>query len=206
VLKVTGLVLVACIAMGAVLTATGTAEPVAQTAATVAKNLKKALRIGKRADKKANRALKVARRAEKKATAGNPGPTGPRGVQGERGPQGPAGSNGAVGPTGPQGTTGLWEVFEATGTTATHVRGTASGEGRLGNGTFYVSFAPKDISGCAYIASVGSISDQTPPALYATVEQRTGAPTDIRVRAFDQAGNLTDPGSGNGFHVAVLCP
>ena len=44
------------------------------------------------------------------------------------------------------------------------------------------------------------------PALYATVEQRTGQPTDLRVRSFNDAGVLTDPGAGSGFHVAVFCP
>jgi len=181
--------------MGGVLAATGAADPMAQTAASVAKDVKKALRIGKRADRKATNALKTARRAEKAAVVGSRGPTGPAGSQGDR---------------GPQGTVGLWEVFQATGTTASHVRGTASGQGRLGNGTFYVSFAPTDIGGCAYVANVGSVTDGTPPALYATVEQRTPIPpgspvTDLRLRAFDGAGNLTDPGSGNGFHVAVFC-
>jgi hypothetical protein len=209
VLRLTAIGLIACIAMGGVLAATGAADPVAQTAASVAKNVKKALRISKRADRKATSALKTARRAEKAAVVGSRGPTGPPGPQGERGSQGSAGTNGltgATGATGPQGSVGLWEVFEATGTTASHVRGTASGQGRLGNGTFYVSFAPTDITGCAYLATVGSISDGTPPALYATVEKRTGFPTDLRLRAFDATGNLTDPASGNGFHVAVFCP
>jgi hypothetical protein len=214
-LRLTAIGLIACIAMGGVLAATGAADPIAQTAASVAKNVKKALRIGKRADRKATNALKTARRAEKAAVAGSRGPTGPAGPQGERGPQGPAGTNGtngtngatgATGATGPQGSVGLWAVIEATGSNGTPVRGTASGAGRLGNGTFYVSFAPTDISGCAYLATVGSTSDGTPPALYATVEQRTGTTTDLRLRAFDANGNLTDPGSGNGFHVAVFCP
>ena len=215
--RLTAIGLIACIAMSGVLAATGAANPMAQTAASVAKSVKQALRIGKRADKKATTALKTARRAEKAAIAGSRGPAGPAGAQGDRGPQGTAGSDGtngskgatgatgATGVTGPQGSVGLWEVFEATGTTASHVRGTASGQGRLGNGTFFVSFAPTDVSGCAYVATVGSISDGTPPALYATVEQRTGFPTDLRLRAFDATGNLTDPGSGNGFHVAVFC-
>ena len=218
-LRLTAIALTACIAMGGVLAAIGAADPMAQTAASVAKNVKKALRIGKRADRKATNALKTARRAEKAAVVGSRGPTGPAGSQGDRGPQGPAGANGtngtngttgATGATGPQGTVGLWEVIQATGTNGTPVRGTASGAGRLGNGTFYVSFAPTDIGGCAYVANVGSVTDGTPPALYATVEQRTPIPpgspvTDLRLRAFDGAGNLTDPGSGNGFHVAVFC-
>jgi hypothetical protein len=97
-------------------------------------------------------------------------------------------------------------VFQATSSGVIHERGTASGEGRLANGLFYVSFAPKDITGCAYTASIGSTTDQAPPALYATVEQRTGQPSDLRLRAFNDTGGLTDPGAGAGFHVAVFCP
>jgi hypothetical protein len=43
------------------------------------------------------------------------------------------------------------------------------------------------------------------PALYATVEQRDGAPNDVRLKSYDQNGNLANPGTGSGFHVAVLC-
>jgi hypothetical protein len=222
-LKLLAVVLIACIGVGGVLAATGAARPAVQTAANLANSVKKALKLGKSANKKATNALATARRAEKASGAGRQGATGPAGPQGGGGAQGPAGSNGtngsngtagatgptgaagATGATGPQGTTGLWEVFEATSSGTVHQRGTASGIGRLSNGLFYVSFFPKDITGCAYVASVGSIDDGTPPALYATVEQRTGQPTDLRLRAFDDLGGLSDPGSGNGFHVAVFC-
>jgi hypothetical protein len=221
VLRVTGIVLAICVA-GGMLAATGAAEPVTQSAAGLANNVKKALRIGKRADKKATSALTVARRAEKAAVAGRQGPAGAAGLQGERGAQGAAGSNGsngsdgatgpagatgATGATGPKGTTDLWEVFGATSSSASHVRGTASGQGWLGNGTYFVSFAPKDISGCAYTATVGSISDELPVPRIATVEHRAGFPTDIRVRSWDLTGSLASPtGTVTGFHVAVFCP
>jgi hypothetical protein len=218
-------VIVVCVA-GGVLSATGVAQPAVQSAATLAGNVKKAIKIGKRADRKATSALKIARRAEQAAVAGKQGPAGPAGPQGERGAQGVAGTNGssgsngaagatgatgaagATGATGPQGTAGLWAVIEATGSGATSINGTASGQGRLGNGLFWVSFAPTDISDCAYVATVGSISDQSPPpppALYVTVEQRTGIPTDLRLRSINDVGTLTDPGTGFGFHVAVFC-
>jgi hypothetical protein len=246
-LKLLAVVLIVCIGVGGVLAATGAARPAVQTAASLASTVKKALKLGKSADRKASNALATARRAEKASVAGRQGPAGPAGPQGGGGAQGPAGSNGtngsngtagaagatgaagadgsngsngsngsagatgptgaagATGATGPQGATGLWEVFEAPDGAPVHQRGTASGEGYLGNGLFYVSFAPKDITGCAYVASVGSIDDGTAPALYATVEQRTGVPTDLRLRAFNASGGLTPPGSGNGFHVAVFC-
>ena len=125
------LVLAACIAMAGVLAATGAAEPTAHSAATLAGSVKKALRLGKRANKKATSAVAIAHRAEK--AAARSGPAGPAGPQGERGLQGTAGANGAngangaVGPTGatgpagatgatgPQGSVDLWAVIEATG-------------------------------------------------------------------------------------------
>jgi hypothetical protein len=214
VLRLTGILLVLCVA-GGVLSATGAAEPVAKSAASVASNVKKALRIGKRADKRASNALKVARRAEKAAVAGRHGPTGPAGPQGERGAQGAAGSNGsngsigatgATGETGPQGTTGLWAVIEATAGNATPIRGAAAGAGRENQGVFYASFS-QPVTNCAYLASVGSVNNGLAPALYATVERRGPAfPNDVRLKSYDQAGSPTDPGPGSGFHVAVLCP
>jgi hypothetical protein len=196
----------ACAVGGGTDAATGFAEPAVESAGSLAGSVRKALKMGRSADRKAGRALSTARRAEKAAVTGRPGPAGPAGPQGERGAQGPAGSAGPAGATGPQGQTPLWEVFEANTASTVHKRGTASGVGRLGNGLFWVSFAPKDITGCAYVASVGSVNDQPPPALYATVEQRPGQPTDLRVRSFNDTGGLTDPGTGNGFHVAVYCP
>jgi hypothetical protein len=206
-LRLLSVVLIACVAAGGVLAGTGAAEPAVESAANLASSVKKALRVGKRADKKARTALATARRAEK-AAAGKRGPAGPQGERATNGTSGVAGAPGpagAAGTTGPQGTTGLWAVIGDTGINATLVRGTASGQGHPGIGTFYVSFAPTDISSCAYIASIGSTTDQTPPALYATVEQRAGFPTDVRLRSFNAAGAPTDPGTGNGFHVAVIC-
>ncbi len=219
-------VLVACLAFAGVLAATGVAKPVTQSAASMAASVKKALKLGKSADQKAGRALTIARRAEKTvaAAAGKVGPPGPAGPQGERGVQGAAGSNGAngsdgangatgttgpagaTGATGPRGTTDLWAVIEDGNSETTVVRGTATEAGQLANGLFYVSF-PRDVTNCAYVATVGSVSDGTATVpRYATVEQRTGIPTDIRLRSIRPDGNLEDPGSGYGFHVAVLCP
>jgi hypothetical protein len=101
----------------------------------------------------------------------------------------------------------LWAVIEATGTGASVVRqnGHASNPTRLGNGLFTVTF-DRDITNCAYTATIGSTADDAAPAYYATVEQRTGFNTDIRLRSWDATGSLADPGAGGaGFHVAVFC-
>jgi hypothetical protein len=200
----------ACIAVAGTMAATGAAKPAVESAASAAASLKKALKLSKAADKRSKNALKVAKRADKRALAadGKAGPAGPQGAQGAVGSPGSSGAAGPTGPTGPQGTTGLWAVIEATNTGASLVRGTATGQGRLGNGAFYVSFAPKDVTGCAYMATVGSTSNQEAPPLYATAEQRPAASTDVIVRAWDASGSRTDPsgpGTGSGFHVAVIC-
>jgi hypothetical protein len=98
----------------------------------------------------------------------------------------------------------LWAVVEATGTGVVLTRGDATGGGRLGNGAFFVSF-DRDVTDCAYVATVGSTTSGAPPKLYATVEQRPPNPEDIIVRSYTDAGNFSDPGTGNGFHVAVFC-
>jgi hypothetical protein len=99
----------------------------------------------------------------------------------------------------------LWAVVEATNSGATVVRGHgAIGAGWIANGLYFVAF-DRDVTQCAYLATVGSTTNGASPMYSAGVEQRPSNPTDIRVRTFD-AGGLQSPGTGNGFHVGVFCP
>jgi hypothetical protein len=95
-------------------------------------------------------------------------------------------------------------VVEATSSGATVSRGTATNATRLGNGVYTVTFG-QSVTACAYVASVGSTSDGTAPPYYATVEQQTSVANTIIVRTFDDGGTLQPPGTGFGFHVAVIC-
>jgi hypothetical protein len=83
----------------------------------------------------------------------------------------------------------------------------ATGAERLSSGIFSVSFG-RDITGCGYIATPGDMADSSAPPQFAAVQQRnaTANPNDVVVRTFT-SGSITpsDPGLGDGFHVAVFC-
>jgi hypothetical protein len=231
----TAVALFACLAVAGTLATTGFADPVARSAAAATSSVKKALRLGNSANRKASRALALAKDAQKDAAAakGQVGPAGPAGPIGERGAQGANGTNGvngvngtngtngaagatgatgatgtagATGATGPSGSVGLWAVIEASSTGATVVRGSAGITAtRLGNGVFDVDFGA-NVTGCAYLATIGSIADETAIPGFVTVEQRTSQPEEVVLRAWKRdTGALEDPGTGYGFHVAAIC-
>jgi hypothetical protein len=100
---------VACLALFIALGSTGVAAPFADTAASLGTSVKKALKVGKRADKKADRALKAAREANEKASnvaakGGAAGPPGPPGAPGSKGDAGTPGLKGDKGEPGAAGT------------------------------------------------------------------------------------------------------
>jgi hypothetical protein len=73
--------------------------PVAKTSRSLAADVKKALKLGKAADRRSRKALKAAKKA-------GPGPQGATGAQGPQGPQGPRGADGAQGRAGSPGKAG----------------------------------------------------------------------------------------------------
>jgi hypothetical protein len=109
----------ATLALFVALGGTAVATPVADTAASLGSKVKRALKLGKQADKKARRANRTAKRALNQAQVANEnaleaasqrgarGPTGPAGPRGAQGDQGNRGPTGGRGPTGPAGTTVL---------------------------------------------------------------------------------------------------
>jgi hypothetical protein len=102
-----------------------------------------------------------------------------------------------------------WAVVDGTATDATVVRGTATGAGRTTTaGQYFVTFPP-DISGCAFIATSGSVDQSASTGEVSVESSSTLDPTTtVEVRHRDSAsGALTDftgPG-GDGFHIAVIC-
>jgi hypothetical protein len=86
----------ALVALCLAVTSPAWSEPVAQTAATTGKKLKKALSLGKKADKRSKQALSTASKAQE--TAGQ--------ALAKGGPPGPQGATGATGATGAQGQQG----------------------------------------------------------------------------------------------------
>jgi hypothetical protein len=99
---------VATLALVLVVTTSGVAQPVAQTAGSLSKDVKKALGLSKKANRTAKKALARARRAEKVAS----GVTQQGGLKGQKGDKGPQGDKGEQGATGPQGPIGPSEAIQ----------------------------------------------------------------------------------------------
>ena len=98
-----------------------------------------------------------------------------------------------------------WAVVSANAGGASVVRGNATGAGRISTGNYFVSFQP-DIRNCAYVATDGDTTAGVGPPGEISVEQRNGAnATDVEVRHYNSAGALADYGSGDGFHIIVIC-
>lgn len=115
-------------------------------------------------------------------------------LKGATGPAGPAG------PAGPQGEPGaaatkLFAAVDSDGTLGKNsgaVSATNTGTG------FYNVVFDRDISGCVYIATVGTDAFSAIPAMLSTT--RTGTDT-VRVRATDDAGAAFD----RPFYLGVFC-
>ena len=169
--------------------------PKAVSAVSLAKKLAATSTIAKRADRNAKRAIKG---LQARPTAG---PAGPAGAPGLPGANGAPGVNGAKGDKGDPGApaTKLWAVIDFNGTVAR-----ASG---IGTGTFredtgiYDVFFNRDVSGCAYVASLGGPDAGTPPAGTVAVTNLADAPKGLFVITRNSAGN----NASLPFHVAVFC-
>ena len=97
-------------------------------------------------------------------------------------------------------------VVEGLATKAVLIRGNATSVSRVGTGNYLVSFAG-DIRGCAYIATDGDVGAGAGEPGEISVEQESATnPSTVEVRTYDSEGNAEDPGSGDGFHLAVVCP
>lgn len=128
---------------------------------------------------------------------------------------------GAVGPTGPTGPTGpagadataLWAVVKADGTLlrGSHVVSTAKlellalaaaiGPAAIGDGSYEVIF-DRDVTGCAYVATVGTGELGPDQRGGISVAPRFQKPDGVFVATFDETLADTDLG----FHLAVFCP
>jgi hypothetical protein len=94
--------------------------------------------------------------------------------------------------------TRLWAVVNASGSIAR-----SSGEvssGRLNAGAYEVLFN-RDVTNCAYVASVGDPAALTPSAGYALVARRSGNANGVRVDTRSGTATLSD----RSFHLLVVC-
>jgi hypothetical protein len=131
------------------------------------------------------------------------GATGPKGAMGATGPAGPTGPKGATGPIGPTGPNGadaisLWAVVDRDGVIARSSG--ATGSRRLVEGVYEVTFN-RDVTQCAYVASVGFADSTTSIAGMIAAKQSGGNPNGVAVETYDPIARHFD----NHFHLVVAC-
>jgi hypothetical protein len=94
----------------------------------------------------------------------------------------------------------LWAVVNADGTLARGSTNAVSSGTTVGGG--YEVIFNRDVTGCAYTATVGNAAGGIPLARFAGVASRDGNPNGVHVRMWDQAGALK---ADSAFHVIVDC-
>jgi hypothetical protein len=148
---------------------------------------------------------------------GNTGPAGPAGPQGAAGATGPQGATGATGATGPQGATGAtgpqgpqgpqgpagsngasWAVGDGGGNLSRSSGGISVAH--PSTGVYDIDFGSTNISGCAWIASIGDPSSGSGTPGY--TRTRLGGANDTVVLQTYQSGATL---ANLPWHLAVLC-
>jgi hypothetical protein len=141
----------------------------------------------------------AASKAAKQAT-GAPGAPGPQGAPG-KGLAGPAGEKG---PEGEPWHGGGWAVVNGDGTLARSNNAAVESEqlGEAGEeGTYVVSFG-RDVTSCAYEASIGlSGTENTAYPGFVTVVRWSEQAESVLVQTYNPAGTAANLG----FHLAVFC-
>jgi hypothetical protein len=92
----------------------------------------------------------------------------------------------------------LWAAITDTG--AISRQNGATGSTRLGTGDFEVAFN-RDVTKCAYTATLGSVDTADPPAGEVGVSQRAGKASAVRVLTRASDGTAAD----RPFHLTVTC-
>lgn len=92
----------------------------------------------------------------------------------------------------------LWAVVSSAGTLGRN--NGASSSSRLAAGEYQVVFG-RDVSGCAYDATIGTSDTAEPPAGEIGVAQRAGSASSVSVVTRDSAGLKAD----RPFHLSIAC-
>ena len=79
--------------------------------------------------------------------------------------------------------------------------GPITGSHTIGTGLYAVTFS-KDVSGCAFVATLGSVSTNAPTIGMIGVTADSGDPNSVVVQTTDKTGTLADAS----FHLYVSCP
>src|SRR5438874_1561176 len=143
------------------------------------------------------------------------GPRGPRGPIGPAGPRGLTGATGATGAAGPAGPPGPQGPIGLTGAAATNLWAVVNADATLARGSGVVSVGRtpanlpsrfaivfnRNVSQCAYVATLGSTAGGVPATGDITVATLDTSPNGVFVDTFNSAGTETSLP----FHLVVLC-
>ncbi|HST33188.1 MAG TPA: hypothetical protein VLJ80_06665 [Solirubrobacteraceae bacterium] len=143
------------------------------------------------------------KRGESKLSWNNVGPagkngSGANGANGANGKEGPKGETGAKGEPGLPATT-LWSVVDKTGAQVRGGTGAVSTKSLTG-GEYEVVFN-RNVTKCAYVATLGDPGEGNPPIGMIGVATREGNPNGVFIETFNTAGTLTN----EAFQLAVFC-
>lgn len=96
-----------------------------------------------------------------------------------------------------------WAVVSATGTVARSNPSSGVTVDHVATGQYEVTFA-KDVSGCAYEATIGDTANAVPTQGEISVsgDVDSDSPNDVYVQTFNTSGTATD----SPFHLYVSCP
>jgi hypothetical protein len=97
----------------------------------------------------------------------------------------------------------LWAVINADGTEARTFpsAATAVTSAHLGTGGYQVLWTGKNLTGCAYQATIGNAATGTSADGFIQVDARAGQPSGVFIQTRDTAGAVAD----RPFHLAVTC-
>ena len=101
----------------------------------------------------------------------------------------------------PRGSSGA--VVDSSATVVRHSGASNVTASKMGKGTYEVTFANKNVTGCAYTATIGDVGKASVPPGFITVSGGVANNlTDVKVQAFDKDGGPAD----SSFHLYVSCP
>ena len=122
----------------------------------------------------------------------------PKGAKGDRGDAGPRGETGATGLTGANATS-LFAVVAANGTVSAS-SGVVGAVAHTSSTGIYVVTFNRDVSQCAFLATIGVRNGGLPGDPEIAANNQTGSPEQVVVETF-----LGATATDRSFNVAVLC-
>jgi hypothetical protein len=122
----------------------------------------------------------------------------PKGAKGDRGDAGPRGETGATGLTGANATS-LFAVVAANGTVSAS-SGVVGAVAHTSSTGIYVVTFNRDVSQCAFLATIGSRNGGLPGDPQIAASNQTGSPEQVVVETF-----IGTAATDRSFNVAVLC-